>query len=466
MPTSVPKLSAFSWKVLIIIMVKLSLVSSIVQGYNIHRGFSGRLQSLARQLSARRTVIELVPGKSLLFKQGNPLVFSKAVANGSAELGEDVNVADHRGNVFARGFFNPLSQYRVRLTAIQGDPCFEYSTDKLIRYRIASAVRKRKAMNLPNTETNAYRLVNGEGDQLSGLVIDVLNEDIVVQSSALWAEVHANSIVQALVGELNVPIERVQWKAAQQRLIQDGIEKTEVVNSYRSSDDDVNDGPASSRIVKEWGISYLAGEQKTGFYCDQRMNRKMLRDLVQGKSVLDAYCYTGGFALNALAGGASSVVAIDSSQLVIDIAKQNAQLNGYLPANEEQNGRIQFLAGDALKEMAKLKLSKQSFDVVILDPPKLAPTRNVLDKALRKYRSINMAGMSLVNAEGGLLLTCTCSAAVSQQPERFMAMLNEAALMVGRRLTILQVLGAAGDHTVSPSYHEGTYLTAVLLYVE
>jgi 23S rRNA G2069 N7-methylase RlmK/C1962 C5-methylase RlmI len=243
--------------------------------------------------------------------------------------------------------------------------------------------------------------------------------------------------------------------------------------------------------VVENGIKYaLCAEtdQKTGFYCDQRDNRLMLRSLAAGKSVLDLYCYSGGFSLNSLQGGARSVTSVDSSLRALESLRLNIEQNqidcdldvgGMGPSAEpvrrstaggasQQNRKarpvVKLVKGDAERVMQELVAAGEGFDIVVCDPPKLAPRRDALVRALRKYQHINSLAMQLVAPQGGLLLSCTCSAAVTQSGE-FMQMLQNAAQSVGRTLSVLRVSGAAGDHPISTGYPEGRYLTAVLLYV-
>jgi len=205
-----------------------------------------------------------------------------------------------------------------------------------------------------------------------------------------------------------------------------------------------------------------AGGQKTGLYLDQRENRKMIRSLValQDKPrVLDLCCYHGAFALAALAGGASSVTAVDSSMEALEVAARNAALNGF-------ESSLQLQHSDVASFMHQAAADQQEYDIIVLDPPKLAPSRRreALAKAERKYMALNEAAIRLV-APGGILLTCTCSAAMTQSG-RFMAMVKAAASAAERDLAVLQISQAAPDHPVSPACPEAAYLTALLARVE
>lgn len=201
--------------------------------------------------------------------------------------------------------------------------------------------------------------------------------------------------------------------------------------------------------------------QKTGFYCDQRDNRQMIRQLSKDKSVLDLYCYSGGFAINAILGGAYKVVGVDSSQAAIDVGVKNILLNSNIDNNI--NKKIELIKSDAIKYMEETVNKGQVFDIVILDPPKLAPTRVSFDRARNKYIKINQLAMQIVS-KGGLLLTCTCSNSVTRD-NNFLNIVIEAASKTNRDVSILSVTGAAKDHGLASGYTEGSYLTAVLCHI-
>lgn len=212
--------------------------------------------------------------------------------------------------------------------------------------------------------------------------------------------------------------------------------------------------------VVENGVRYLASldGQKTGFYADQRDSRLLLRSLASGSSVLDLCCYSGGFALNAALGGASYITGVDSSSPALELAKSNASLNR-LDANS-----IDFVKADVAEYMKSALSEGKQWDIVVLDPPKLAPNRKVLQRATAKYRNLNAMAIRLTKP-GGLLMTCSCSGAMTQSGN-FLSVIQEAAMSANRRVTQLRYAGAAPDHTIDPAYPEGTYLTNVLLRVQ
>jgi len=410
--------------------------------------------------------------------------------DGNPLPGEEVWVKDSEGNIFGRGFFNPFSQYRVRLMATCGatdgssplkdsNSLLSISLKDLITKRIVEAIALRNSMQLPSTMTSVYRLVNGEGDRLGGLMIDVIGNIVVVQSSALWVEYHSELIGSILEEQFNqnnsFPKKKIIWRKSESRLKQDGytdqtLSENAVIETINESIEPL-ESPIHSNVsdddddvvVLENGVSYLcspANDQKTGFYCDQRDTRMMIRALSSGRTVLDTYCYTGGFSLNAIIGGATQVTAVDSSQKALDALSANIALNTLNP------DQVELLQGDAMAVMTSLHQQNRTFDIVICDPPKLAPSRAMLAKATNKYKKINTIAMKLVKP-GGLLLSCTCSAAMTQAlpPAGFEAMLVSAAKAAQREVSVLRSVGAGPDHPVLLSYPEGRYLTAALLFV-
>lgn len=321
-----------------------------------------------------------------------------------------------------------------------------------------------------------------------------------MQSSAYWVEHHRDVITLAIGRSFPSSQYDIIWRRAEARLRKDGYPLDSELSTHDSGSDmkstppdtksstDMDAPPPagikgrllqriSSRAVKkhdetmkssdyttvkENGLIYRLcpeTDQKTGFYCDQRENRLLVRSFARGKRVLDAYCYSGGFSLNAVFGGADGVIAIDSSQPALNSFEENIQLNGMA-------GAIELKQGDSVELMKQLKNAGEEFDIVICDPPKLAPTRSSLDRAMKKYQQINAAAMALINKKkGGLLLTCTCSAAMTQSG-KFLDVLGKAAKDASRDITQVGQAGAASDHPVLVSYPEGRYLTAVLLHVK
>ena len=394
--------------------------------------------------------VTLVSGKARLFKSGNPLVFSGAVKRvepGSLRAGDIVDVVDGADKLLGWGVYNPHSMYRVRLLASDEPALLEHrDMSELVAHRIRSAAAVRSAAGLPSEETTAYRLINGEGDRLSGLMVDVFDGVAVVVSSALWLERYRDE-VSAAISSLPT-VNRLEWRRSEARLKKDGWDPSEGGAQAEAAAE-------AAVCVKENGLRYHVDVfgQKSGFYCDQRENRKALAELCRGRAVLDLFCYSGGFSLGAARAGAASCVGVDSSGAAVALATRNAELNGLAAT-------CRFTKADV---MAFLQEAPPLSDVVICDPPKYAPTVKDLTRAERKYRKLNSLAMRAVRP-GGLLLTCTCSGAMTQSGG-FERMLQDAALAEGRSLTLLRRSGAASDHTLHPAYPEGHYLTAVLAVV-
>jgi 23S rRNA G2069 N7-methylase RlmK/C1962 C5-methylase RlmI len=419
-------------------------------------------------------------GRSKLFTEDqSPIVYSKAidrvVGRPAPTQGDPVLVCNGGEEPVGWGVWNPSSMYRVRImqTADEIDLTTEMASSAvdmsdILQRRITTAVSLRAALGLPSDATTVFRLLNSEGDRLSGLIADVLGDKIVVSSSAAWVEQHRQQI-QRLLLEAMPSMVGIEWRSLAPMMKEEGFEV---------SPEDGNDGSDQQsktiqneqlessttsplHVVKEAGVLYYidpSGGQKTGFYADQREHRAYVRSIAGGKDVLDVCCYSGGFAISAAAGGAASVLGIDSSAPAIELARQNATANNY----QERCG---FEVADAAKYMKAAAEEGKQWDMVVLDPPKLAPNRKALTNALRKYTSLNAAAMRLVRP-GGLLMTCSCSGAVAQSgSQEFIAMLRGAAKKARRRISVLRVGGAAADHPVDPGYPEGQYLTNVVVSV-
>lgn len=400
----------------------------------------------------------------------------------------------NKSQLIGYGVFNPESMYRVRLLCHEtmhprlakeirtirksahrghsdlGDNVNTKALQLILERKLSDAIHTRIAMNLSSESTNTYRLCNGEGDGLSGLAIDILGgSTAIVMSSAAWCEIHKDTILSVLETSLEahpayegIDIDIV-WRNTPSRLKQDGYALS------TEDDDDSTEGEKEMAVVAtESSVKYLtypySDGQKTGFYCDQRDNRLMVAELCKNKRVLDLCCYNGGFALNAMIrGAAASATGVDSSQDAVDAATANAELNSLSEMD------VSFVKDDISAFMKSGIEAEDEYDVIVLDPPKLAPSLSSLDKASRKYHALNRDAMNLINkSEGGLLLTCTCSAAMTQKDggQYFLNMVNGAALSAKRRVTLLKVSGAAPCHTQAPaSFPAGAYLTAALFHV-
>jgi 23S rRNA (cytosine1962-C5)-methyltransferase len=320
--------------------------------------------------------------------------------------------------------------------------------DALWRKRLEAAVALRRSLGLDD-RAGAARLVNSEGDDLSGLIVDRYGEYLAVQVTALAMARRLEALADML-GEIVAP-RGILLRGAERGLAKlEGLQLPDRV--LRGA------GPPGPIFVTEHGLKFgvdLAEGQKTGYYLDQRDNRHAAARYARGRRVLDMFCYSGGFAVAAaVAGGARSVLAVDSSAKAAALAKANADLNGAASVTVE--------TADAFEKLDALRAAGERFGMVVLDPPKFARSRAALDDALRAYHRINRVAVDLLEP-GGVLVTCSCSGSVSR--EVFLEMLGGVAQRSGRGLQILESRGAAPDHPVSASCLEGEYLKCVIARV-
>ncbi|CAK7326042.1 unnamed protein product [Dovyalis caffra] len=417
---------------------------------------SSTLQHIASSHSRGIAKVVLKKGKTQLFKDGNPMVYSGAVDRIIGRLppktGDIVLVADGAEKPIGWGFYNSVSMFCVRLMQLEEeatrDPSCALDMKKLLETRVNAAIELRRRLGLPSSHTNAYRLVNSEGDRLSGLIVDVFGDSAVIASSAAWVENYKPE-VEAFIDRID-GINHINWRPSVDILKEEGLDVSDMKEEHT----------CPKRIkVMENGISYAIslGGQKTGFYADQRENRKFISTISNGQKVLDICCYSGGFSLNAAHGGAIDITGVDTSMPALELARENIILNNLDP------GRISFLREDATEFMKGALSRNESWDVVILDPPKLAPRKKVLRSASGMYRNMNSLALRLTK-KGGLLMTCSCSGAMTQSG-MFLRVLQGAASMAGRKISVLREAGAASDHPIDPSYPEGAYLSNILLRV-
>ena len=391
--------------------------------------------------------LHLKSGRDRSLQRRHPWVFSGAVraVEGDPVPGGTVDVRSAGGQVLGRAAWSPASQIRARMWSF--DPHEDIDPD-FFRARLTDAVAARGLLGLEPDRTGACRLVHGESDGLPGLVVDRYGEVLVAQlltaGTEHWRETIADALVE--VTGLDTIFERSD---AEVRKLE-GLE--ERAGPLRGA------APAGVTIV-EHGLRYAvdpAGGHKTGFYLDQRDNRLHLRGLAAGRDVLDCFSFTGGFALNALVGGAAAVLALDSSADALAAARRNAQLN------DLDDGRFDTLEGDAFALLRRFRDSRRSFDLIVLDPPKFAPTVARVDKATRAYKDVNLLALKLLRP-GGLLFTFSCSGGVDAA--LFQKIVAGAALDAGVDATILGSLTQAGDHPVSLAFPEGAYLKGLLCRV-
>eukprot|EP00249_Psilotum_nudum_P021807 c28259_g1_i2 orf=399-1748(-) len=356
--------------------------------------------------------IVLKRGKVQLFHGGNPMVYSGAVdriIGRPPQSGDSVLVTNGALHPIAWGIYNSVSMFCVRIMQMEDEVLRDASCmlniEKLLESRISAAKNLRMRLGLPADNTDVYRLVNSEGDRLSGLTVDMLGEFAVVASSAAWVESNRSKIESVI--ERLTDCRQVFWKPSLAMLKEEGLE-VELLQSWQ------RDSPENSEVgsgikVVENSIYYKVSldGQKTGFYADQRESRFLLRSLAKDRTVLDLCCYSGGFSLNAVVGGAIQVTGVDSSLPALELANANKQLNSF------NTDSINFVKADITEFMKAAIAAGKSWDLIVLDPPKLAPNKKALRRAMGMYHSLNNLAMRLTKP-GGLLMTCSCSGAMTQ----------------------------------------------------
>jgi 23S rRNA (cytosine1962-C5)-methyltransferase len=393
----------------------------------------------------KRLILKKDREKALL--RQHPWVYSGAVqaVEGSPARGESVAIQDTRGQFLAWGAYSPDSQIRARVWSWEQN---EEIDANFFRRRVQTALDLRKTWIDP-AQNSAYRLVHAESDGLPGLVVDRYNDSLVLQILSAGAEYWREVLVEVLA-ELVNPDAIYERSDVAVRELEGLPTRTGLV---------YGDLPPHLLVIHENGLRFkvdLLGGQKTGFYLDQRDNRRICRDLAQGRSVLNGFAFTGGFSAFALAGGADSVLSIDSSEEALQLARENIELNG-LPTE-----RCEWIAGDMFTELRALRDRGRQFDLVILDPPKFAPTAAQAMQAARGYKDINLFGFKLLKP-GGLLMTFSCSGGVDMN--FFQKIVADAALDAGVSAQLLYRLGQAPDHPTHLAFPEGTYLKGLVVQV-
>ncbi len=394
--------------------------------------------------------IILKAGKERPLFRHHPWVYSNAIDRLEGKLypGCTVHVLSHEGQFVAKGLYSPVSQIRVRvLTWDEAEPI----DHAFFKRRITKAIAHRQQWV---KNTNAIRLIFGESDGLPGLVVDQYADTLVCQFLFVGMEHWKEAIVDALVKQ--TACTRIVERSDAAVRTREGLEP-HIGPLY-------GDLPTEPVQINECGVLYtvdvLKGH-KTGFYIDQRDSRELLGQLSQDKEVLNVFCYTGGFSLAALRGGAKHVTSVDSSGEALAMAERQMKVNGF------DEGRATWIDSDAFDVLTRLRKEERQFDIVVLDPPKFAPSSHHLDKALRAYKEINRAGMQLLKP-GGLLFTFSCSGAVdSALFERTIAMAGAEAMTHGSDkgldFRIMKRLSSGADHPLLTSFPEGDYLKGLLL---
>ena len=383
----------------------------------------------------------LKPAREKSLKRRHPWIFAGAVARveGSPESGETVELRAADGALLAVAAYSPASQIRARVWTWETrdiDAAF-------FRERVTRAAHARANL-LASGATNSARLVHGESDGLPGVIADQYGDTVVVQLLAAGAERWRDAIADALAALAGVT--RVWERSdADVRTLEGLPPRSGLLRGAQ---------PTGPILVQEHGLRFsieIEAGHKTGYYLDQRDNHLFLKKISKGAVVLDGFCYSGGFALNALAGGARAVTAIDSSGPALALARANAHLN-QLPG-------VEWIEGDVFQLLRKFRDAGRRFDVIVLDPPKLAPTAAHAEKAARAYKDANLLGFKLLNP-GGLLMTYSCSGGVSA--ELFQKIIAGAALDAGVNARVEAWHHAAADHPLALNFPESEYLKGLV----
>ena len=387
----------------------------------------------------------LLPGKDRQLARHHPWIFAAAVdrLDGRARAGDTVEVVAANGRPLAKAAWSPESKIRARVWTFDTQ---EVVDDAFFKRRVQAAVERR--LLLPELrEQEGLRLLHGESDGLPGVIADRYADTIVLQLTATGAD---------------------KWRPALVRALQ---RATGCERMYERSDSDVRrlegllpvagwlvgEAPSTPLSIVENGVRMrvdIVSGHKTAFYLDQRDNRLLARLLASGRRTLNCFCYSGGFSLQALAGGASEVLSIDSSAPALATATENLALNRQLDAS-----RAEWREADVFNELRRLKANGERFDLIILDPPKFAPSAAHAERAARAYRDINVFGFRLLRP-GGLLMSYSCSGGISR--EHFQEIVADAAITAGREARILRRLTAPADHPVGLHFSEGEYLKGLL----
>jgi len=406
------------------------------------------------------TTIYLKPKKEESLKRFHPWVFSGAIARvvldaahkaAAPEEGELVGVRSANDEVLGVGHWQ-IGSIAVRILA--------FGVEKLPQdfwnERIRAAYEVREALGLIKGKNDTFRLVHGEGDWLPGLIVDVYADTAVVQAHSIGMHLCREMIAKAIIEE--VPqVKNVYYKSDDTLPFKAAIEGKKT--GYLLKNEDLrleNDDFWSTENGLQFRIDWLRG-QKTGFFVDQRENRALVERYAQGKDVLNMFCYTGGFSLYALRGGAKSVDSMDVSQKAIELVNINVAKN--FPEAKNHTA----VTADAFEYLSKQKAEGKTYDLIILDPPAFAKHRDAVKNALRGYQRINAKAIEMIRP-GGILFTFSCSQAVDK--EAFRLAVFSAAAQVGRKVRILHQLHQPQDHPINIYHPEGEYLKGLVLYVE
>ena len=387
--------------------------------------------------------IRLKEGKERSLRRYHPWIFESAIAKGGADGGETVRVESAQGEFLAWAAFSPSSKIRARVWSFEETQRIDAA---FLQQQVAQAVRARSRFDI---RSNGMRLIHGEADGLPGLIVDRYDDTLVAQFLAYGVERWKDVLADALLREtgLHRLYERSDASAR-------GLEGLPEVSAWLRGDGE------TALVLREhdWQLALnIATGHKTGFYLDQRDSRKRFADYcarLQFQRVLNCYCYTGGFTVAALAGGASHVTSIDSSAPALALARDNVARNGFDAA------RTEWIDADVNASLRKFAQEGRHFDAIVLDPPKLAPTVAHAERAARAYKDINRLAFKIL-APGGVLFTYSCSGGIS--PDLFHKIVASAGTDAGVDGYIHERMGGAPDHPMTLHFPEGEYLKGLVV---
>lgn len=392
--------------------------------------------------------IMLKAGRSTPFTNRHPWLFSGAIVSETAspQAGEWVRVVDSKGIFIANGLYNPYSQIRIRLYSFDES---ELLSEEFWYYKIKNAISYRyDILGFSPKPDTACRLINSEGDGLSGLTVDRYGNYLALQFTSLALYQHRDIIIRTLA-ELTA-CKGIVIRTEADMLTEENLE--------------LKDGlvygnlPETPVIIKEDDVLFevnLHTGQKSGFYLDQRANRSFIERFVSHKSILDLCTYSGGFALHSAKAGAKKVTAVDISASALQLAQRNTELNNI--------DNIEFIKSDMFKYLEKCLSEEKKYDVIVLDPPKMTHSKGAVRNALSGYLRLNTSALQCLN-QCGILVTCSCSGRISR--DAFLEVLHRASVGTGRYLSIMDIRGADIDHPVSTACPESEYLKCVVCYVK
>lgn len=394
-----------------------------------------------------QTTVKIKKGEARALKAGGMWIYDNEIdtIDGTFINGDMVFVEDFDGYPLGHGFINTNSKITIRMMSRKKDSIIN---DDFIEMRVRNAWEYRKS----TVDTSSCRVIFGEADFLPGIVIDKFSDVLVVESLALGIERFKPVILEKLkkvLAEDGIAVRGIYERSDAKVRLQEGMER---FKGFISEPFDTN------IEIAENGVKYIVDVQdgqKTGFFLDQKYNRLAIQRLCRGKRVLDCFTHTGSFALNAAVAGASEVIGVDASELGIEQARKNAELNGL-------SDIVTFKCADVFDLLPELEQRGEKFDVVILDPPAFTKSRNSIKNAVKGYREINLRGMKLVK-DGGYLATCSCSHFMS--PELFAKTIKEAAGNVHKRLRQAEYRTQAADHPILWAANESYYLKFYIFQV-